>query len=183
MDQVALGKRLIAARERAGLTQEQVATMLRCHKSRISKWEHGRRLLKAEDLRELAAIYHCPVDALLGNDDQQESRDPPVTRGDDHMELPPLDAIAQGDVSWQQLAMALVRAMEIREQSEARRIELEREKVEVERARVLEVEAPRARADEHAQQTLRDILDKAGVAPHFARPADEAGAGESAGNA
>ena len=65
-ERTALGDRLRAAREMAGLTQIEVARDLRVHRPGISETETGRRGVSADELRALAGIYQVGVDWLLG---------------------------------------------------------------------------------------------------------------------
>lgn len=59
-----------SAREKAGLTQREVAEKLGIVQSSISLWETGRTYPKASLLVKAAELYHCSVDELLkGGDD------------------------------------------------------------------------------------------------------------------
>lgn len=63
-------RRLRAARERAGFTQEEVAKSLRRPQSFVSKCESGERRIDAIELRDFLAIYGLKagpfVDSLPG---------------------------------------------------------------------------------------------------------------------
>jgi transcriptional regulator with XRE-family HTH domain len=61
---VAIASRLTIARTQAGLSQGQVAKMLRLHRPAISEAEAGRRRVSAEELAQLAKIYGVSVDWL-----------------------------------------------------------------------------------------------------------------------
>lgn len=52
-------------RQRAGLTQPELAALLQVHETTVSKWENGVALPRAETLRKLAKIFVCSVDELL----------------------------------------------------------------------------------------------------------------------
>lgn len=54
-----------SAREKAGLTQIQVAEKMKISQSTIACWETGRALPRAENLKLLADILGCTVDELL----------------------------------------------------------------------------------------------------------------------
>lgn len=55
----------IAARERAGLSQPDVARILGVDQSAVSHWETGRTKPRVGTLMRLAALYRCTVDELL----------------------------------------------------------------------------------------------------------------------
>lgn len=59
-----LGGRLRLAREQAGLSQTQVAKMLKMHRPTISEIEAGRRRVATQELREFAKIYRVDLDWL-----------------------------------------------------------------------------------------------------------------------
>lgn len=61
-----LGERLARARDQAGLTQEDVAALLRQPRPVISNWEQGVRQPNEHQLSQLAAIYRRPLEDLLG---------------------------------------------------------------------------------------------------------------------
>lgn len=54
-------------RERANLTQDVLAQLIRVDRSTIAKWETGKALPRADKLLELAKILGCTVDELLKN--------------------------------------------------------------------------------------------------------------------
>lgn len=62
-----LAVRLRRAREQAGLSQGQVAKLMKLHRPTISEIEAGRRRVQADELRELAKLYHVSVSWLLGD--------------------------------------------------------------------------------------------------------------------
>lgn len=64
---VQIGKRLREAREKAGLSQAQLAKELGYESATaVSLIEAGERKLKAEDLRKVAALLHQTVGFFLG---------------------------------------------------------------------------------------------------------------------
>ena len=56
---------LKAAREAAGLTQQQVATKLKTYATFVSKAESGERRLDVVELAELCDVYGCDLFQLL----------------------------------------------------------------------------------------------------------------------
>lgn len=56
---------LLSARQRAGLTQEEVAKKLGVRQANISFWENGKTAPRAKLLLNLASIYGCTTDELL----------------------------------------------------------------------------------------------------------------------
>ena len=52
-------------REKEGLTQAQVAAIMRTHQSAVAYWESGKSLPRPDKLPALAALYHCTIDELL----------------------------------------------------------------------------------------------------------------------
>lgn len=61
-----LATRLRAAREQAGLSQGQVAKLLKMHRPTVSEIEAGRRRVQAEELTEFARLYQVSPAWLLG---------------------------------------------------------------------------------------------------------------------
>lgn len=62
--QKAMGRRLREARERSGLSQEQVAGELELQRPAISEIEAGRRHVKAHELAKLADLFHVSMEWL-----------------------------------------------------------------------------------------------------------------------
>lgn len=62
----ALGQTLRAARLSRGLTQGQLAVRLGVTRQAISKWEQDQSQPDLDNLRQLAEIYGCTLDDLLG---------------------------------------------------------------------------------------------------------------------
>ena len=65
MDQVALGKRIKAARENAGLTQEELAAAVDYSVDHMSVVERGVKAPKLEKLVAIANALHVGTDELL----------------------------------------------------------------------------------------------------------------------
>jgi transcriptional regulator with XRE-family HTH domain len=72
----AIATRLRAAREQAGLSQGQVATLLGLQRPSISEIEAGRRRVPGEELTRLAEIYNVSISWLMR--DESEVPDPTV---------------------------------------------------------------------------------------------------------
>jgi transcriptional regulator with XRE-family HTH domain len=53
----AIGGRLRWARERAGLTQTQIARMLKYHRPTISQIEAGQRVVRPDEIARFASLY------------------------------------------------------------------------------------------------------------------------------
>lgn len=64
-----VGMKLRDARERMGVTQEQVARLLGVKRSEVSYYETGRRPISLGKLARLATLYGYPVDYFLRTDD------------------------------------------------------------------------------------------------------------------
>lgn len=62
---------LVEARKNAGLTQEEVATLLGKHQSFVSKIESGERKIDFIELEDLCQIYKVSIDEFktLGKND------------------------------------------------------------------------------------------------------------------
>lgn len=67
-----LGRALASARDRAGFSQSEVATLVGQQRPVVSNWEHGSRRPNAKQLVKLAAIYRTTVAELLGDEPERE---------------------------------------------------------------------------------------------------------------
>ena len=67
-----LARRLREARERAGLSQGQVASLLGVHRPTISQIEGCTRNVLAEELARFADLYDVSVEWLLGRVDEED---------------------------------------------------------------------------------------------------------------
>ena len=56
---------LAAARVNAGLTQEEVAKIMRVGKQTILNWEKGKIIPKIAQLEMMSRIYNCPVENIF----------------------------------------------------------------------------------------------------------------------
>jgi transcriptional regulator with XRE-family HTH domain len=70
-----VAERLRLAREQAGLSQGQVARMLKMHRPTISEIEAGRRRIVAEELAEFSRIYEVSVAWLTGSESGNDNLD------------------------------------------------------------------------------------------------------------
>jgi len=87
------GENIRLARERAGLTQQQVADRLGITNSTYCGYEIGRRNPNPEKLKELARILNTPSDVILGTDIYADNTGPfPTT-----IARPRLGSIACGE--------------------------------------------------------------------------------------
>ncbi|MBI4764644.1 MAG: helix-turn-helix transcriptional regulator [Deltaproteobacteria bacterium] len=66
-----IGSRLAIARERAGLSQSQVAAEIGLPRPSISEIEAGRRRVAAEELVKFAELYSVDMDWLAGRGEQK----------------------------------------------------------------------------------------------------------------
>lgn len=57
--------KLKACRERASMTQQELADILKIDRSAISKWETGEFLPRTEKLPAIAKALGCTIDELL----------------------------------------------------------------------------------------------------------------------
>ncbi len=73
----AIATRLRIAREQAGLTQQQVAKLLRLQRPSVSEMEAGRRTVSFEELSKLAKTYGVSVSWLAceGVDEGDAAKD------------------------------------------------------------------------------------------------------------
>ena len=65
MDQKAIGKRIKSAREKKGLTQEQLAEQVNLSPMHISVIERGNKLPRLETLIKIANVLDVSADTLL----------------------------------------------------------------------------------------------------------------------
>lgn len=72
-----IGSRIRHARKMAGLSQGQVAKLLKLHRPSISEIEAGNRKVSADELSTFAEIFDVSASWLLGEADERlESDDP-----------------------------------------------------------------------------------------------------------
>lgn len=70
-----IGSRLRLAREHAGLSQGQVAKMLKMHRPTISEIEAGRRRVNSEELAMFSRIYEVSTAWLTDSDENEDELD------------------------------------------------------------------------------------------------------------
>jgi transcriptional regulator with XRE-family HTH domain len=70
-----LSERLRIAREQAGLSQGQVAKLLKMHRPTISEIEAGRRKVSAEELSSFTKIYEVSIAWLSGEETNDSDLD------------------------------------------------------------------------------------------------------------
>lgn len=68
-----LAERIARARERAGLSQLEVARRLDLPRSAISKMENGEQRVESLVLAQMARLYGVPVASLLANGDEAKA--------------------------------------------------------------------------------------------------------------
>lgn len=56
---------LAAARVNAGMTQDQVASIMHVTKQTIVNWEKGRRKLRPAEFEMMCRLYQIPVDCII----------------------------------------------------------------------------------------------------------------------
>lgn len=59
------------AREKSGLTQQDLATLLGIDQSAVCCWETGRTQPRAKLLPQIAELLNCSVDDLLSPDEKE----------------------------------------------------------------------------------------------------------------
>jgi len=72
-----VGKRIREARKMAGLSQQQLATLLKLHRPTVSEIEAGNRRVAAEELSRLADILDVSVAWLLGESPENAGDEDP----------------------------------------------------------------------------------------------------------
>lgn len=58
-----------AKREQAGLTQKELADVLRIHQTTVGKWETAGIHPKGELLPRIAEVLNCTIDELYGKEE------------------------------------------------------------------------------------------------------------------
>ena len=77
-----LNNRLKEYRERAGLTQEQLAEQIGVQRNTVWRWENNRATMKADLLRRLSEILNVEPAILIKSDDTVDRKDDPDTQPD-----------------------------------------------------------------------------------------------------
>jgi transcriptional regulator with XRE-family HTH domain len=70
-----IAEKLRLAREQAGLSQGQVARLLKMHRPTISEIEAGRRRVSAEELAQFARTYEVSTAWLTNTEDSNDEID------------------------------------------------------------------------------------------------------------
>jgi len=98
--------RLRVARELAGLSQGQIAKLMKLHRPTISEIEAGRRRVAADELREFAQHYRTSVGWLTG--EEADTIDPKDDRI--HLAARELGKLSREDLDRVLRVLATVRA-------------------------------------------------------------------------
>jgi transcriptional regulator with XRE-family HTH domain len=78
MIQKRMGKRIQKAREEAGLSQGELASLMGCTQAALSNYELGKRRLYLANLAQLARILNKPINFFLEEpEDVEETPRPP----------------------------------------------------------------------------------------------------------
>ena len=59
-------------RNKAKISQEELAELLSIDRSTVAKWESGSSLPRADKLPRLAEIFNCSIDDLFSEDSAKE---------------------------------------------------------------------------------------------------------------
>src|SRR5690242_4645212 len=73
-ERAVIAARLKESREYVGLSQEEVAKILKIPRTAVSLIESGERKIDAVELKKLAELYHQSVDYLTGAQKTEESQ-------------------------------------------------------------------------------------------------------------
>jgi transcriptional regulator with XRE-family HTH domain len=73
-----LGARIRESRNRKGMTQKDLASLLGVTDAAIGMWENGRRKPDAEDIKRMANIFGVTTDYLLGQESPQKQVIPTI---------------------------------------------------------------------------------------------------------
>lgn len=63
-----IGTKIKRLREKANLTQKQIAEYLSVDQSLISKFEKGERSISTDILSQLATLFCCPISTLISDE-------------------------------------------------------------------------------------------------------------------
>lgn len=61
-------------RNKAGLTQQDIADKLKVDRSSVAKWESGEAMPRVDKLKQLAIILDCTIDDLLSDQKTDENQ-------------------------------------------------------------------------------------------------------------
>lgn len=79
-DPLALGRRLQEARKALGFTQQRVADHLKIARTTLTAIEKGERVIRPDELVQLAQLYHEPINRLLRHPDASGQSEPFVVQ-------------------------------------------------------------------------------------------------------
>ena len=96
-----LGKRIVAARKRLGLTQDQLAEQLGVTAQAVSKWENDQSCPDIAMLPKLAEIFGTTTDALLGRTTQEKVYEAEVVQNNPDDEANENDGLHLNKGSWE----------------------------------------------------------------------------------
>lgn len=66
-----IGERIKSLRTEAGLTQKQLAAILRVRVVSVQRFEYGTLRPSLDTLMDLADCFHCTIDYLVGRSDER----------------------------------------------------------------------------------------------------------------
>ncbi len=69
---MALGERIKACRQSAGLSQEKIAELVGVSRQAVTKWEVNQSAPNTENLFKLAEIFGVTVEMLLASEDEDK---------------------------------------------------------------------------------------------------------------
>jgi transcriptional regulator with XRE-family HTH domain len=92
MTNMRLGAWLQNKRRESNMTQQQVATKVGVHQTRVSHWERGSRMPNPEQLEALASLFAVKLETLVAeyfvdNDVERALMNDPLLRNDDKQAL------------------------------------------------------------------------------------------------
>ncbi len=68
-----IAKKIVWLRKTKGMTQDELAEILKVSRQTISKWENGSVMPDAYNLKELAKVFETTIDELLSDDPPDEA--------------------------------------------------------------------------------------------------------------
>ena len=67
MDNITIGKKIIAVRRKLGLTQKEFGNRIGVTKQALSSWEHGRTLPDIITLTQIASLFGLSLNDFINN--------------------------------------------------------------------------------------------------------------------
>ena len=67
----------VVQRLRAGLLQDDAAKVIGVDRSTVAAWELGRTYPRADKLPDIAKLYGCTIDELMGSGENASTKDIP----------------------------------------------------------------------------------------------------------